>query len=277
MVLAESILALPSLPSGVVPAVALGPLADSPLSQAAGVALSWMVVTATIAAVLLVAVPQSVRGLRDDVVTGPDTSFAVGFVSVFGLLVCSALPLYVGTSLEHATLITAGLIVATPGLIGCAALLVVGGCVGTIVAGDRLVGRFGSKSSSLWRSLAVGALVVGGSQLVPILGTIVTIAVGVVGSGAIVNGGHERWRGEPLLASSITHAGDREMTDRAPSRPEPVEYGTDTPEQPTDSRSETERVPAPPGRDETRDDHALDGSRSDGGARGDDTSRDGRP
>ncbi|MDF9745601.1 hypothetical protein [Natrinema salsiterrestre] len=276
MVVVEYILAPSSLPPTGIPAIAFGPLADSPLSQAAGVALSWMVVTATIAAVLVVAVPQSVRGLRNDAVTGPDTSFAVGFVAVFGVLVCSALPLYVGTSLEHPTLITAGLIAATPGLIACAALLLVGGCVGTLVAGDRVAGRLGPESPSLWRSLAVGTLVVGGSQLVPILGTIVTIVVGVVGSGAIVNRGYERWRGEPLLASSSARTAARPIETPPRTRAGRIESSAGPSERSVEPDSESERVPAPSGRGETPDD-CGDGGRSDArGTRGVDTARDER-
>lgn len=258
------------------PAVALDPITDSPLSQAATVAFSWMVVTATIASILVVAVPQSMRGVRDDVLTEPDTSFAVGFVAVFGLLVCSGLPLYVGTSLEHEMLITIGLIVATPGLIACAVLLVVGGCVGTIVVGDRLANRFGSESTPLWQSLAVGTLVVGGSQLVPILGTIVTIVVGVVGSGAIVNSGYERWRGQPLLASP-TQTVARDLGARPATGPTPGEHGPEAAERSVELESRMERIPSPSGRAETREDHPRDGTRAGDDARARDPSRDGRP
>lgn len=219
MVLAASALTAPSLTAAVPPANAVGLLADSPLSRAVSVVLAWVLVTLTVAAVLVVIAPQYTRGVRDDVIDRPDTAFAIGFVTVFGLFVGSALLPFVATSLEHSTLALLGLIVGAPGLITVAVLLVGGGCVGAIVVGDRLGSRIGSGSPSLWRSLGIGTLLLGASQLVPILGTIVTIAVATGGSGAIVSAWYEGQWGTPLLAAATDDAVDQESVPGSSTRP----------------------------------------------------------
>ncbi|WP_222919950.1 hypothetical protein [Natrinema sp. SYSU A 869] len=246
MVVTNIALTAPIRTVAVTPASAFDTLVGSPLSQAASVTLVWTAITLLVAPVLLAGLPQSMRGLRDDLITEPDTTFAVGFVALFGLLICSVLPLFVGTSLEHSALITLGLIVATPGLIACIALLIVGGCVGTVAVGDRLGDRLGSGSPSSRRSLALGLLALGGSQLVPIVGTIATIAVASVGSGAIVNRGNEAWRGEPLLAASSDVSVDQGTADRSTAP-----LGRDRPERhissgPRDD-GETGPIPTVPG------------------------------
>ncbi|ELY90483.1 hypothetical protein [Natrinema altunense] len=226
------------------PASASNAFVGSPLSQAASVTLAWMAITVVAAAVLLIGAPKAMRGLRDDIVTEPDTTFAVGFVALFGLLVCSGLPLFVGTSLEHSGLIAVGLIVATPGLLACVALLLGGGCVGTVAVGDRLGDRLGSGAPSAWRALGIGLLALGGSQLVPIAGTIATIAVASVGSGAIVNYGTEAWRGEPLLGASTDARTDRRTAARsaAPSERDRSERRASS--DPTDDDGDANSIPA---------------------------------
>ena len=213
----ESALTVPSPVVAAIPPSAPGLLAGSALSSAVSVTLAWMFVTVGVAAVLVVAIPQPVRNLRDAAALEPDIAFAVGFIALFGLLICSVLPLFVGTSLGHATLITIGQVVGLPGVIASAALFVVGGCVGAMAVGDRLVDRIGSDSPSLWWSLVLGAIVLGVSQLVPVLGTIVTIVAATVGSGAIVSAGYEIHRGKPPLVSSTGDA-DRTSTDRSTTR-----------------------------------------------------------
>lgn len=221
MVIAYPALTAPTLPVAGTPASAFGVALGSVLSQAASVGLVWMLVTVIVAAVPIVAVPRSVRGIRTDAVSDPDLAFAVGFLAVFGLLVTSALPLFVGTSLGYGPLVTIGLVVATPGLLACAALLVGGGCLGAIVVGDRLGRRLGAASPSLWQSLAVGTLALGASQLVPVLGTVATVVAATVGSGALVSSGYEaRWGEPPLVASSSP--GEPEPSPGSDSVPEPV-------------------------------------------------------
>lgn len=202
-----------------------------------------MVITVVAAAVLLLGAPKAMRGLRDDLVAEPDTTFAVGFLAFFGVLVCSGLPLFVGTSLKHSGLIAVGLLVATPGLLACIALLIGGGCVGTVAVGDRLGDRLGSEAPSAWRALGLGLLALGGSQLVPIAGTIVTIAVASVGSGAIVNRGTEAWRGEPLLGASTDARTDRRAARSvAPSERDRSERRASS--DPTDSGENADPIPA---------------------------------
>ncbi|QCW04403.1 hypothetical protein [Natrinema pallidum] len=231
-----------------VPTVAALPVpgrtATAPLSQAASVTLAWMAITAVAATVLLLGAPRAMRGFRDDLVTEPDTTFAVGFVALFGVLVCSGLPLFVGTSLEHSGLIAVGLIVATPGLLACVVLLIGGGCVGTVAVGDRLGNRLGSGAPSAWQSLGLGLLAVGGSQLVPIAGTIATIAVASVGSGAIVNHGTEAWRGEPLLGASADGRTDRRTAARSAAPSERDRSDRHVSSDPTDGGGDTDPIPA---------------------------------
>ncbi|WP_049901222.1 hypothetical protein [Natrinema sp. J7-1] len=259
MVPTVAALSVPVRTGTATPASASTALVGSPPSKAASVTLAWMVITVVAAAVLLLGAPKAMRGLRDDLVAEPDTTFAVGFLAFFGVLVCSGLPLFVGTSLKHSGLIAVGLLVAMPGLLACIALLIGGGCVGTVAVGDRLGDRLGSEAPSAWRALGLGLLALGGSQLVPIAGTIATIAVVSVGSGAIVNRGTEAWRGEPLLGASPDARTDHRAAARsvAPSERDRSERRVSS--DPTDSGENADPIPAVSGtRPTEKADHRED-------------------
>ncbi|WP_254522793.1 hypothetical protein [Natrinema caseinilyticum] len=225
MIVAGTALTVPSPPAA--PSSSLATVPGSVLTQAVTVAGAWMLVTLIVATGTVVVAPRSVRNRRDEVRSDPDVAFAVGFVAFFGLLLGSALPLFAGMALEHLLLILLGALVAIPGLFACAAMFVVGGCIGAIVVGDGLDSRLGSTSESLWRSLVLGTLVLGTSQLVPVFGAIVTIVAVCLGCGTIVGSGYEAVRGEALVTSSSSPSAGPGSGPRSRTRSVPVETALD--------------------------------------------------
>lgn len=177
----------PAAPAAVSVALlaAAGPLESvATLPQALQVAAAGTLAVAIVGVVLLVGSPASTRAVRDDAVERPDLSFAVGFVVFFGVLVVAVVPLFVVTVVEHSAVEAIATFVALPGLVLWAGLLVVGAGAGAIVVGDRLVDRLGVAAPSLAWALAVGAVVVGASLLVPVLGALVAMGLATVATGA---------------------------------------------------------------------------------------------
>ncbi|QSW98001.1 ABC transporter permease [Haloterrigena alkaliphila] len=171
------------------------------------VAVGALLVTVGVGAVLIAGFPTATRRVSGDAVERPDLSFAAGFVVLFGLLVAVALPMTGATYLGISALDPLAGIVSLPGLLGWAALLLVGGTLGAIVLGDRIAVRLGDDSPSLRRALAIGAVVVCASLLVPVFGALLAMGLATVAIGADARRRFdlERWLG-------IDDEGNREPT-----------------------------------------------------------------
>lgn len=170
---------------------AAGSSAATPLASVADgsfrplwVAVGALLVTVGIGAVLIAGFPTATRRVSGDAIERPDLSFAAGFVVFFGLLVAVALPMIGATYLGISALDPLVGIVSLPGLLGWAALLLVGGTVGAIALGDRIAVRLGDDSPSLRRALAIGAVVVCASLLVPVFGALLAMGLATVAIGA---------------------------------------------------------------------------------------------
>lgn len=151
-----------------------------PFSLAIGATIAALLV----GAILVAGAASFTRAISDDIAERPDLSFAAGFVAFFGLLVAVAFPLIAATAVGgDAAAALAGL-VSFPGLVLWGIALFVGGCLGAVAVGDRLVDRLGG-SSSLAPAAVVGAVVLGASQLVPVFGAVVAMGLATVAIGAV--------------------------------------------------------------------------------------------
>ncbi|MFA9425381.1 hypothetical protein [Natronorubrum sp. A-ect3] len=187
------------------------------LSRALGVTIGWMLLTLVLGAVLIGGVPSRTQAIRAELTSRPDLVFPAGFIVFFGLLAVASMPLFVAMVLEHPLVFAVGAVVTLPTVALWGVLLVVGGCFGVLAVGDWLVGRVGYESPSPWSSLVVGTLVIGSSQLVPVLGAVMLLGVATIGTGAIVrrrlgpDGGDESLTGtddEPVSAPTVSPATD---------------------------------------------------------------------
>ncbi|WP_440769856.1 ABC transporter permease [Natronorubrum sp. DTA28] len=164
------------------------------LRRPLGVAVGWTVLTLVVGGILLAGFASPIRAIRDDALERPDLTFATGFLVFFSPLVVASIPLFVLTYVaDHPAVLGAGALVSLPALIVAGGLLVVGGTIGSVVIGDRIAGSFGTEAPSLGRSLAVGSVVLGSSQLVPVVGTLVAIVFAAVGTGAFARRRFDPW------------------------------------------------------------------------------------
>ncbi|WP_436347462.1 ABC transporter permease [Natronorubrum sp. FCH18a] len=166
------------------------------LRRPIGIAVGWTVLTLVVGGVLLAGFSSPLRAIRDDAVERPDLAFATGFLVFFAPLVVASLPLFVTAYVvEHPAVLGLGALVSLPALLVCGALVIGGGTIGALVVGDRIASRFGTGTPSLGRSLAIGSVVLGATQLVPVVGTLVAIGFVIVGSGAAVRRRFDPWNG----------------------------------------------------------------------------------
>lgn len=184
-------------------------LFDFGLPQAATLTIGWIVVALVVGGTLIVGFRSSTRAISDDVASRPDLTFAVGFAIFFGLLAVVSVSFLATTVVEHPAVLAIGALVALLGLVLWGALLVVGGAYGVVAAGDRITTGLGDESPSLFRSLVVGTAVLGSSQLVPILGALVTMVIATLGTGA----GARRWTGAGGVEGRILFAGETDEAD----------------------------------------------------------------
>lgn len=150
----------------------------------------WLAIGTTIAALIvgLVSIAGAssfVRTVGDDIAERPDLAFAAGFVVVFGLLVAVALPLIVSTAVGIGAVAALAALISFPGLILWGLVLLVGSCLGAVAVGTRVADRRGD-DASLLPAVVVGALGLGASQLVPVLGALVAMGLATVATGAVV-------------------------------------------------------------------------------------------
>lgn len=244
--------------------VSIVALVAADLLRPLGVAVGWTLVTLVGGAVLIGALPSATRAIRDDTIGRPDLAFATGFLVFFAPLVAVTVPLFVTMYVDHWAVIAVGALVALPGLLLGSVALLVGGCFGAIIVGDRVGSRVGADSPSLWGALALGTAVLGSSQLVPILGALVAIAMAIIGIGGVVRRRFDPW-------NDVGRGGDADERDR-PGADDGTADGTSTGRNAADSREteiwnsnedrtgETETRPAttPPGRFDV---DAVDSSR----------------
>lgn len=151
-----------------------------------GIAIGIMVVASVVGTVLAAGFSTTVRSISDDVADRPDLAFATGFLGFFGLLVVAASPLVAAMVLDHAAVTAVAGITSLPGLLLWALLLLVGSCIGAIVVGDRLARRITGDSPSLTWAVVIGAVLLGGCQLVPVLGALVAMGLATVATGAVL-------------------------------------------------------------------------------------------
>ena len=167
------------------------------LRRPLAVAVGWTILTLVVGGTLLAGFSSPIRSIRDDALERPDLAFATGFLAFFAPLVVASLPLFVAAYVaDHPAVLGLGALVSLPALIIAGALLIVGGTLGAVVVGDRIAGSFGTDTPSLGRSLAIGSVVFGSSQLVPVVGTLVAIGFATVGTGALVRRRFEPWSGD---------------------------------------------------------------------------------
>ncbi|MDQ2049932.1 hypothetical protein RBH26_05490 [Natronolimnohabitans sp. A-GB9] len=155
-------------------------------SQALDIAVGVTVLAVVVGTVAVAGAPNAVRSISDEIAGRPGRSFAAGFLGFFGLLVVVASPLTAASLLEWPALTSIAGPVSIPGLLLWAGLLLVGSCLGAVAVGDRLARRIGGDSTPLVAGVAVGAIVLGGSQLVPVLGALVPMGLATVAIGAIL-------------------------------------------------------------------------------------------
>ncbi len=160
---------------------------EASLSGPLGIALGSTALAVTIGVVLLAAAPTTVRSVNDELSRSPDRTLAAGFLGFFGALVVAAGPLMAATLLEH-PLVTPFAILSVPGLLAWGLLWVVGGCLGAIAVGDRLVRRLGigGESPSLGWGIAAGGVVLGASQGVPVVGALVAMGCATAATGVFL-------------------------------------------------------------------------------------------
>ncbi|SDJ98190.1 hypothetical protein SAMN04515672_2036 [Natronorubrum texcoconense] len=164
------------------------------LRRPLGVAVGWTVLTLVVGGVLLAGFSSPIRAIRDDALERPDLTFATGFLVFFAPLVVASIPLFVLTYVaDHPAVLGIGALVSLPALIVAGGLLIVGGTIGSVVVGDRIAGSVATGTPSLGRSLAVGSVVLGSSQLVPVVGTLVAIGFATVGTGALARRRFDPW------------------------------------------------------------------------------------
>lgn len=243
-----TVVAFPSAASVATPMIvpvqvfAAGGVVVPGVSQAIVVTVAWVGSCLVVGAVLVAGFPRYTGTIQEDAAARPAMAFATGFVGYFGVLVGSMVPFYVGAILEVQVLASLGALVALPGVLVWAITMLVGGCFGVIVVGDWIVGRVVGSSvdrsdTRSWgraerssrsrsgdqspvRSLVVATLVLAPTQLVPILGSLVTIGVATLGGGTIALRWYEsRW---PEASLDDRESGRRAPSDREPDRA-PVE------------------------------------------------------
>ncbi|WP_137289545.1 ABC transporter permease [Natronorubrum halophilum] len=180
---------LPIGPVAAVSSIAATPVLDLLELRALALAVGWMALTLVVGGILIAGTPSAARSIRDDTLERPDLAFATGFVVFFGLLVVVAIPLFVTTYVENPAVLALGALVALPAVLLWLVLLIAGGSFGVVAVGDRIAGRLGDESPSLRRALATGTVVLGASQLVPVLGAVVAMGVATLGTGGAVR----RW------------------------------------------------------------------------------------
>ncbi|WP_440766029.1 ABC transporter permease [Natronorubrum sp. DTA7] len=167
------------------------------LRRPLAVAVGWTALTLVVGGTLLAGFASPIQAIRDDVLERPDLAFATGFLVFFAPLVVASLPLFVLTYVaDHPVVLGVGALVTLPALLVGGALLLVGGTIGALVVGDRIAGSFATGTPSSGRSLVVGSVVLGASQLVPVVGTLVAIGVATVGTGALVRRRFDPWSGD---------------------------------------------------------------------------------
>ncbi|WP_339104642.1 hypothetical protein [Haloterrigena salinisoli] len=199
---------------------------DAPVPRPFWLAIGATVVAVLVGVVLLTAASSFARTISDDIAERPDRSFAVGFLGLFGLLVAVTLPLVLSTAFDHAVVSALTATVAAPGLFVWGLTVVVGGCLGAVAIGDRLVGRR-SDSASLVPAVVVGAVVLGASQLVPVFGALVAMGLATVAIGAVARrwfdvderlfGGDAARGSTGRSETGRSSAGRETESDRAPS------------------------------------------------------------
>ncbi|ELY44329.1 hypothetical protein C495_10519 [Natronorubrum sulfidifaciens JCM 14089] len=195
------------------------------ITRALGVTGGWMVLTLGVGWLLLERSPSSTRSIRDELATRPMRAFPAGFVVFFGALIIASMPLFFTTVLVSPVGQALSAIVAIPSVLLWSVLVVVGGCYGVIAVGDWLPSRLSVDTPSPWPALVVGTLVVGSSQLVPVLGAVVILGVATIGTGAVVRRRLGADRGgrsvsnsgsEPAASTTAPASGDRVTVEREP-------------------------------------------------------------
>ena len=169
--------------AGEVPAV-VGGLGLGDLSRPLWVAVGWLFLVGFVGTLVLVSSPGFSDRVRERVGGALAMAFATGFPIVFGLFTAGATPLFVTSAVDLTALEPVAVGVFFIGSAVTAVVALVGTSFGLVAVGDRLGSRPDERGAI--RSLVVGAAVCAPTQLIPILGTIVLIALASVGCGAVV-------------------------------------------------------------------------------------------
>ena len=162
-----------------------GSLAEFLLVMVIGT-IATTILTLLIGAVVLVISQSYVRRVEERIYDQPVLTGAVGFGAIIGgfvaliaAMIVVALLLAVGVPEPF------GLVLAIP-FFGWMALLYIAPAICTIVVGSMLLRRFRDGESNLWLALVVGALVVGGLSLIPLVNIVIALVVLSLGLGAMV-------------------------------------------------------------------------------------------
>lgn len=175
---------LAAVASAPTPTVAVVSSGDAVVPRPLWLAIATMILALVVGGVFVAGALTFTRTVGEDIFERPDLAFAAGFVCLFGPLVAVALPLIVSTLLGGDGIAALAGVVSIPGLFLWGLVLVVAGCLGAVVVGERLAGRV-TDSSSPVQALVAGAAFLGASQLVPVLGALVAMGLATVAVGAV--------------------------------------------------------------------------------------------